>query len=1172
MKFEDIKVDSLITGLAAGKPVKIVAINSIGEDVISLFYRDEQGNLGDQMVYRQDAERLNLLEEGRPWSFDGDGENFRLAAEAFRIKLAHLFDPILAVHTSNVEPLPHQITAVYESMLPRQPLRFLLADDPGAGKTIMAGLLIRELMLRGDVKRCLIIAPGSLISQWQDELDQKFGLTFDIFTREMVETNITGNPFTDVRHNLLICRLDQLSRSEELQAKLENSEWDLVIFDEAHKLSASFQGSEIKRTKRFRLGELVGNPKVARHMLLMTATPHNGKEEDFQLFLSLLDSDRFYGKFRDGVHQVDTSDIMRRMVKEDMVRFDGTKLFPERRAYTSAYNLSEAEAALYEAVTQYVREEMNRAENLDKGRRGTVGFALTILQRRLASSPEAIYKSLERRRKNLEKRLAEQKLSVRGQQTLSVINDLPMMSDEDVDEFLDDAPDAEIEDLEDQVVDLASASRTITELEAEIRILKALEHQALQVKLSGKDKKWEELSKILQDEPEMRDRSGNRRKLIIFTEHRDTLSYLTDKIRNLIGNDAAVAVIHGGTKREERKTIQEKFTQDKEILILLATDAAGEGINLQRANLMVNYDLPWNPNRIEQRFGRIHRIGQTEVCHLWNLMAAETREGEVFQRLFEKLEVERQTFQGRVFDVLGEVFSDTSLKSLLLDAIRYGDDPEVKRRLFEKVEGALDETHLREIIERNALATEHMDTNRLYAVKEEMEKYQARKLQPHFIRSFFMEAFARLKGQIYQREPERYEITHVPASIRERDRVIGMGQPVLKRYERITFDKGKIRQENKPMASFVCPGHPLLDSVLDLTLEQYQGLLKRGTVLIDPADDGAEPRVMLIIDHSIREGTSDRQGQPHVISRRMQFIQIDTQLNVTTGGYAPYLDYRPATEGEVNSVKDILEADWLSNNLESNAIGFAAASLVPEHLNEVKSRQERMVETTLRAVRERLIKEINYWTHQAAQLQIQVAAGNQPRVQPENARRRAEELTARLREREIELESRRHVISSTPLIIGGALIIPQGLLDARLGGGSTTAVQEFAANAEARKRIEMLAMQAVIEYEESLGFRVEDVSAQKCGWDVTSHASDGEIRFIEVKGRVKGAPTVTVTRNEILTSLNQPDKFILAVVLVDGERAERPVYIRRPFQKEPDFGVTSVNYGMDQLLSLGEKV
>lgn len=309
-----------------------------------------------------------------------------MVSEAYRIHLAHLFDPVLAVHTSLVEPLPHQITAVYDEMLVRQPLRYLLADDPSAGKTIMAGLLIRELVVRGDVKRCLICAPGSLTEQWQDELQEKFQLDFNIHSREMVE-NSRGNAFDE--HDFLIVRLDQISRSDELQAWLKQTDWDLVVCDEAHKMSASFFGGDLKETKRYRLGKLLGD--VSRHFLLMTATPHNGKEEDFQLFLPLLDADRFEGRFRDGVHQVDVSDLMRRMVKEKLLKFDGKPLFPERKAYTVNYSLSPEESTLYDAVTEYVRQEFNRAEQLESDRhKGTVGFALTILQRRLASSPAAI--------------------------------------------------------------------------------------------------------------------------------------------------------------------------------------------------------------------------------------------------------------------------------------------------------------------------------------------------------------------------------------------------------------------------------------------------------------------------------------------------------------------------------------------------------------------------------------------------------------------------------------------------------------------------------------------------------------------------------------------------------------------------------------------------------------
>lgn len=410
VKLEDIKKDSQIRGIQSNEVVRVVQVEPVGGDAVTVYYKDSQGRLAEQMLFRQDESRLELAQAGRPWAFDAPGAEFKMGLEAYRISLAHLFDPMMAVHTSNVEPLPHQISAVYEAMLTRQPLRFVLADDPGAGKTIMAGLLIRELLVRADAKRILIVAPGSLNEQWQDELLEKFGVEFEIFSREKQEQSASGNYFYD--RDQLICRLDQLSRNEDYQDKLKNTDWDLVIVDEAHKLSANYFGSKVNKTKRFLLGELLGS--ITRHFLLMTATPHNGKEEDFQIWLSLLDGDRFYGKFREGAHRVDVSDMMRRMVKEELLKFDGTPLFPERRAYTANYELSDPEAALYAAVTDYVRNEMNRADDLEGKRRGTVGFALTLLQRRLASSPEAIYQSLKRRHKRLESRLEEMKLVARG--------------------------------------------------------------------------------------------------------------------------------------------------------------------------------------------------------------------------------------------------------------------------------------------------------------------------------------------------------------------------------------------------------------------------------------------------------------------------------------------------------------------------------------------------------------------------------------------------------------------------------------------------------------------------------------------------------------------------------------------------------------------------------------
>ena len=559
---EQLTVGAKVSGLVNNDVVQIVATKWYG-NVMEATFKDSRGHLASQLLYREDEVRLEVQDDNLPWSFDADGDQMRLASEAYRINLAHLFDPYLAVHTSSVEPLPHQISAVYQEMLPRLPLRYILADDPGAGKTIMTGLLLKELIIRGDLKRCLIVSPGSLSEQWQDELYSKFHLRFEILTNDRIESAVNGNIFSDL--NFCIARLDKLSRSDVLQEKLKVTEWDLIVVDEAHKMSATVWGGEVKYTKRFQLGRLLSG--ITRHFLLLTATPHNGKDQDFQLFLSLIDPDRFEGASRTSTQAVDISDVMRRLVKEDLLKFDGTPLFPERLAYTVNYDLSLREAALYDAVTSYVEEEFNRADKLTSERKSTVGFALTILQRRLASSPEAIYQSLRRRRERLEHRLAEERLGKRAEEYRA-----GEVFTEDYDE--DDLPNAELEDIEEKVADQASAATTISELEAEIQTLKHLEQMANAVRASGEDRKWDELSRLLQDESNMFDADGQREKLIIFTEHRDTLRYLTDKIRTLFGHDEAVVTIHGGMLRDERRKVEELFKQDKQARILIATGRA----------------------------------------------------------------------------------------------------------------------------------------------------------------------------------------------------------------------------------------------------------------------------------------------------------------------------------------------------------------------------------------------------------------------------------------------------------------------------------------------------------------------------------------------------------------------------------------------------------------------
>ena len=1162
-KLEELSVGSVVNGLLSGEPITVVSTKWYGSSSMEVFYKTNQGTTGSQILYRDDEASLTLLEKSLPWSFDIEGDKLRLVSEAYRIHLAHLFDPYLAVHTSAIEPLPHQISAVYEEMLPRLPLRYVLADDPGAGKTIMTGLLLKELIIRGDLKRCMIVSPGNLAEQWQDELFQKFHLRFEILTNDRLESSVTGNVFTEM--NFCIARLDKLARNTILQEKLKVTDWDLIVCDEAHKMAATMWGGEVKYTKRYQLGRLLSS--ITRHFLLLTATPHNGKEEDFQLFMSLVDPDRFEGACRTSNQSIDVSDVMRRLVKEDLLKFDGTPLFPERIAYTVNYDLSLMEAQLYTNVTTYVQEEFNRADQLDGNHRSSVGFALTILQRRLASSPEAIYQSLHRRRERLEVRLAEEKLGKRAA-------DLPWQFDlpEDPDD-LDEMPAADLEEQEEQVADQASASKTIEELEAEIETLKRLEAMANAVRTSGTDKKWEELSSILQDDALMFDENGQREKLIIFTEHRDTLNYLSSKIRTLLGREEAVVTIHGGMLRDERRKVETLFKQDRDVRILIATDAAGEGINLQRAHLMVNYDLPWNPNRLEQRFGRIHRIGQTEVCHLWNLVSKETREGAVFQRLFEKLEEERAALGGKVFDILGKAnFDNRSLRDLLIEAIRYGNAPETRAKLYQVVDRSLDTDALRNLLKERALTEDTIDVHKVMAIREEMERMEAHKLQPYFIEAFFVEAFQSLGGILRRRETGRYEIVSVPYKIRSRDQLIGFGVPVASKYERICFDKQYCSVPGLPIADQICPGHPLLEAVIDLIREQNADVLKRGSVLIDENDPSENARLLFYIEDAIQDGYVLPNGSRRIVSKALQFVELDESGHARNVGYAPYLDYRSAAEDETSAVLQYARTQpWLTSGVEERAVHYAIEHIVPRHYSEVKAHKVKMVDKIARAVKERLTCEIQYWDLRAADLKEKEAAGKpNAKLNSVNAQRRADELQARMQRRLAELEQEKKVSPCPPVIVGGALIVPLGLLNRLMGRPNVGSL--FGAD---RSAIERAAMNAVTQRELERGFAPRDVSAENVGYDIESAIPEARrkggpcLRFIEVKGRQKDSTTVTVTRNEILTALNKPDEFLLAIVEVDGAQT-KTIYIRKPFTHAPDQGACSVNYDIADLLQIGE--
>jgi superfamily II DNA or RNA helicase len=1137
--FSEIKTGVRYDGIVPGEAVVVVAVEPHGPSSATVTYRGANGRLDECLISDRELAQILPVAERR-WTFDADGAMFRLASEARRMKWAHLSDPFAAVDTSNIDPYPHQIDAVYNRFLEQRPLRFLLADDPGAGKTIMSGLLIRELLMRGDIARCLIVAPGSLVEQWQDELWEKFGLDFELMSRNAIEQSRVGNPFID--KNMLIARVDQLSRAEDLLQKLSVSDWDLVICDESHKMSARLFGNKLEKTRRFALGELLRDR--TRHLLLLTATPHNGKNEDFLAFMTLLDPERFTGRLRND-EMPDVSDVMRRLVKENLVTFEGTPLFPKRFAHTLGFELSEPEQRLYDAVTEYVTNGMNRADQMSEGgdkRRGTiVGFALAGLQRRLASSPDAIFHSLRRRHERLTQQAAELRRIAAGGRPVPVA-DLPRgIRIADLEDFdFDDFDDEEIEDLENAAIDAASAAATADELEAELVEISALVQLADAVRTSGEDTKWTELRDLLRSD---HFRTGTPpRKLIVFSEHRDTLNYVAERIRNELGRAEAVVTIHGGMKREDRKFVQDRFRVDPTVRVLVATDAAGEGVNLQVANLMVNYDLPWNPNRIEQRFGRIHRIGQKLPCHLWNLLAKSTREGKVFERLFEKIEQQRGVYGDQVYDVLGASHINTSLQELLIRAIREDEDA-VRLRFMDQVIEQNIGQELIDVLNERALVAGLAPGASSEEIRHRMESAKARRLQPWFVEAFFAAGLELYGGRMSRREAGRFEVTRVPATIRSQaDRSLG---PVHDRYSRVTFDKRSIQPDGMERAELISPGSPLLTAVVDKILADHGPALEKGTVLIDPSDEGTEPRLLVYLDHFVSDGRIVN-GRRQVVSRRFQYVEVDRDGNVSSPGAEPYLGYAPITDDQ-RAQLSALSLEWADATAENVARNWAIEHLASPHLEEVEHVTKDRVAKVRSAVNERLVAEIRYWDQRCEEIKQQELAGKKPQINSGRARARADDLEARLARRRLELDQEENLQSSPPTIVGAALIVPQGFFAGQEPGALPPDGGDQASKEETDRR----AVAAVMAAERRLGRQPTEQHHNNPGFDIESVDPETGIHyFIEVKGHLPQTTEIKVSAQQVQKAKSNPERWRLAVVSVPNETDVEPVvhYLVDPFR------------------------
>ena len=1140
-----------VLGLSEQGPATITRVEALAGDNFEVTHRDDLGQVGFQVMAASDLGRLPL-EPVRMKSptFAADPNEFRFAAQALDLKYAATRDPMIAVHSSQIDPLPHQLQAVYSHLLPKFGLRFLLADDPGAGKTIMAGLYVKEMILRERAKRVIIVAPGGLVDQWHDELSEKFDLHFEVLDKEMIQAARDQNVFA--LHPRLLVRMDMVARNDDLLAELEGVHWDIAVVDEAHRMSASYSSwrGEAKETRRFQLGRVLSDR--SNNFLLMTATPHAGKDEDFQLFMSLLDRDMFEGKYRPGVHSPSTEGLMRRVVKEDLLTFEGAPLFPERHAYTVTYDLSPGERELYRRVTDYVRTEMGRADRIsqegDQKRGNTIGFALTVLQRRLASSPYAIYRSLVRRKERLTGQLAEFRDIARGdpQGDWRITASLPRINLKDaVDEDFEDlspAEQARLEEDVDEVVSMATAARTIPELEAEIATLGELVDVADDVRKRGEDKKWVQLRRILDQEVLSTTSSGDPRKLIIFTEHRDTLDYLHGKIGDMLGDPEAVVVIHGGLTHSQRKTIQEKFTSDPRTQVLIGTDAAGEGLNLQRAHLMVNYDLPWNPNRIEQRFGRIHRIGQGEVCHLWNLVAADTREGAVFTRLLEKVARISEAYSGKLFDVLGkgDVFDGLSLRDLMIEAIRYGDRPEVRERQSQAIDKGI-ARGLKDLDEeKETLAPEAAVFAELDSIEASVEAAQEHRLNPKTVADFFVPAFERLGGSVVEGELGRYWIGWLPPRVVAQVEREFPGAPADRMRGEVTFDPENVLGSGElALAQLIAPGSPLLAATIALTLQDLSWTLEQGTVFVDRSPEPRKPaELSYLVEQRILNGTN---GQ--VLSQNLNCVSVDEDGQSSLSDEFPFFSYDVPNSREQHLARLVLSDPRFHEDHPVEVLETAYSQALALEYEDAQRQVEAAAERTRELVRKRLLAEINRWYTELSTRRAEAANGGGDEASVREAENRIKRLEKRLRQRTVDLEDSRRLRVAPPEVKGVAAVVPVHLLEA-------AARKEKSIVTLDTETVDRRAVDAVLKAERALGRDAQEMEHSQKGYDVKSLSEDGTELFIEVKGRIQSRArefSITASQVDFANEKEGCHRLALVVVSEDGPELDEVRYIGHAF-------------------------
>jgi len=998
--------------------------------------------------------------------FRGDAELFFLGVEAHRLRAAYLFDPLLAVNVSQIDPLPHQIEAVYHYILRQPDVRFLLADDPGAGKTIMAGLLLKELKYRGVVHRCLLVVPGHLKFQWQREMKEKFGEAFTIVDRGVLNAHWGRNVWEE--HAQVITSLDFAKRDDVLET-LREVHWDLVIVDEAHKMAAYQYGAKTTKTARYQLGELLS---LRTHgLLFLTATPHRGDPENFRLFLELL-RPGFFGTvelLEQSVQQQDNPLFLRRL-KEDLKDFHGRPLFPPRRVYTRTFRLSDAEKRLYNRLTEYVEQEYGRAM---QGEKRNVAFALLLLQRRFASSIYAARKSLERRRDRLQKFLElGARFTEQGQGVLFL--------DEDE---LEELEEQERVQLEDELLEKLTNATTQAELKREIDTLHELVQLARQAEKQEIETKLNELREVL-DELKLR---STREKLLVFTESRDTLDYLVKQLRKW---GYAVTELHGGMNLDARIRAEHEFRHETQVMV--STEAGGEGINLQFCALMVNYDIPWNPNRLEQRMGRIHRYGQTREVHIYNLVAEDTREGEVLATLFEKLQkIQEQMGTDRVFDVIGDLL-EKSLKELIIEAIT---NPTRWHEIVQQIEATPDEELIRRVREatQEALATRHID---MQAILGEERRAREQRLVPEYVEQFFQRACQRLDIRLRRPAAHLWSL-EVPYALRRQSpafkRTYGEVQPS---YQRITFHKAVAREQG---AEFIAPGHPLLEAIVEQVLQQSVPTLQQGATFYDP--DGKRDGWLYFYMVELRDGNDQ------VAAQRLTTLYCPRDGTPQCVNPSILWDLQPAPSPPSASPPPS----------ESDIRAYLLQQVVEPLEQELKAHREQLTQIKRKYGIASLNRRIGELTERLLEYEQRLM----PAPEVANVRRRKEEAEQRRQELENQIERERTIRRTPPQLLGIARILP-----------AECAALPMRTDAA----IEAVGMQLAMEYERQHGRIPVDVSAEHRGYDIRSEAPDGSIRYIEVKARAHTGDIV-LTPNEWMMAQRLGDEYWLYIIT---EAASQP--------------------------------